>query len=437
MEHCKKTDPVSVTSRTMIHLEELLPLHLRTELKSTNMDLISRASLLDPQTIGAEGKISVVLDKIDKEDITIRCFSSTQYSSYHHTLLMCNTINEIFIGESTSDNDAVRVYLQAMVLIFGKGVLNAIREDNILNDAGLNLLLDEIDPNDAQAMEDLGTDSETVDCMNKMMIKDMHNPRIIAMAYCGTILLLAGKQLTEASVINWTQRRIRGLSASMGTTIETTSVTPFNLQASVRIYQKLSMLVPLRASMVKLLFGSTGVGKHVAALSAAMLNLLAWSEMNHIRMIQDYIFGRFPELLAMKQLQGSSIGVLRTAWSYLNKLDERERPYAKLLYGPQETKALQRDQFVLLTDAAHEVGTYLHSSLSNYKGDTIGTAGAGIKKLVKEYLISLERTGQLVIQSAQYTTMDSRLVENIPKADLLFRQQLDDLDAEVKSLARE
>lgn len=437
MEHCKKTDPVSVTSRTMIHLEELLPLHLRTELKSTNMDLISRASLLDPQTIGAEGKISVVLDKIDKEDITIRCFSSTQYSSYHHTLLMCNTINEIFIGESTSDNDAVRVYLQAMVLIFGKGVLNAIRADNILNDAGLNLLLDEIDPNDAQAMEDLGTDSETVDCMNKMMIKDMHNPRIIAMAYCGTILLLAGKQLTEASVINWTQRRIRGLSASMGTTIETTSVTPFNLQASVRIYQKLSMLVPLRASMVKLLFGSTGVGKHVAALSAAMLNLLAWSEMNHIRMIQDYIFGRFPELLAMKQLQGSSIGVLRTAWSYLNKLDERERPYAKLLYGPQETKALQRDQFVLLTDAAHEVGTYLHSSLSNYKGDTIGTAGAGIKKLVKEYLISLERTGQLVIQSAQYTTMDSRLVENIPKADLLFRQQLDDLDAEVKSLARE
>lgn len=437
MEHCKKTDPVSVTSRTMIHLEELLPLHLRTELKSTNMDLISRASLLDPQTIGAEGKISVVLDKIDKEDITIRCFSSTQYSSYHHTLLMCNTINEIFIGESTSDNDAVRVYLQAMVLIFGKGVLNAIRADNILNDAGLNLLLDEIDPNDAQAMEDLGTDSETVDCMNKMMIKDMHNPRIIAMAYCGTILLLAGKQLTEASVINWTQRRIRGLSASMGTTIETTSVTPFNLQASVRIYQKLSMLVPLRASMVKLLFGSTGVGKHVAALSAAMLNLLAWSEMNHIRMIQDYIFGRFPELLAMKQLQGSSIGVLRTAWSYLNKLDERERPYAKLLYGPQETKALQRDQFVLLTDAAHEVGTYLHSSLSNYKGDTIGTAGAGIKKLVKEYLISLERTGQLVIQSAQYTTMDSRLVENIPKADLLFRQRLDDLDAEVKSLARE
>lgn len=421
----------------MVHLADLLPSHLRAELRSTNMDLISRASLLDPQTIGPEGKISIVLDKIDKEDITIRCFASTQYSTFQHTLLICNTLNEIFMGESTSDNDAVRLYLQAMVLIFGKGVLNAIRADNILADAGLSLTLDEIDSNDQDSINDLLSDTETIDCMNKMMVQDMSNPRVVALAYCGTILLLAGKQVTEASVVNWTQRRVRGLAASMGTTIETTSVTPFNLQTSVRVYQKLSMLVPLRAAMVRLLFGVTGTGKHVAALAAAMLNLLAWSEMNHIRMIQDYIFGRFPELLAMKQLQGSSIGVLRTAWTYLGRLDERERPYAKLLYGPQETKALQRDQFVLLTDAAHEVGTYLHSSLSNYKGDTIGTAGAGIKKLVKEYLLSLERTGQLVIQAAQYTTLDSRLVENIPKADLLFRQQLDDLDAEVRSLARE
>lgn len=331
----------------------------------------------------------------------------------------------------------MRLYIQVLVLIFGKGVLNAIRADNLLSDAGLSLVIDEIDQTNDQAMDELANDSETVDCMAKMMIKDMSNPRVVALAYCGTILLLAGKQLTEASATNWTQRRVRGLAASMGTTVSASSVTPFNLQASIQVYQKLSMLVPLRAAMVRLLFGATGVGKQIASLSAAMLNLLAWSEMNHIRMIQDYIFGRFPELLAMKQLQGSSIGVLKTAWAYLNKLDERERPYAKLLYGPQETKALQRDQFVLLTDAAHEVGTYLHSSLSNYKGDTLGTAGAGIKKLVKEYLMSLERTGQLVIQSAQYTTMDSRLVENISKADLLFRQQLDDLDAEVKSLVRE
>lgn len=437
MDHQRKKETPSSSNRTMINLGDLLPAHLRSELASTNMELIAKASLFDPQTIGPEGKISVALDKIDKEEITVRCFSSSQYSAYHHTLLICNTVNEIFVGESTSDNDAVRLYLQVMVLIFGKGVLSAIRADNLLSDAGLALILDEIDPTDSQSMADLENDSETEDCMNKMMIRDMNNPRVVALAYCGAILLLAGKQLTEASAINWTQRRVRGLSASMGTTIAATSVTPFNLQASIQVYQKLSMLVPLRASMVRLLFGATGVGKHIASLSAAMLNLLAWSEMNHIRMIQDYIFGRFPELLAMKQLQGSSIGVLKTAWAYLNRLDERERPYAKLLYGPQETKALQRDQFVLLTDAAHEVGTYLHSSLSNYRGDTVGTAGAGIEKLVKEYLMSLERTGQLVIQSAQYTTMDARLVENIPKADLLFRQQLDDLDAEVKSLVRE
>lgn len=276
-----------------------------------------------------------------------------------------------------------------------------------------------------------------MDCLIKIRATDLPNPRVVTMAYCATILLLAGKQLSEASVNVWTGRRVRGLSASMGTSIEIASVTPFNLQAAVRIYQKLSMLVPLRAAMVRVLFGTTGTGNQIASVSAAMLNLLAWSEMNHIRMIQDYIFGRFPELLTMKQLQGSSIGVLKTAWEYLNDLDERERPYAKLLYSPQHTKALQRDHFVLLTDAAHAVGTYLHNSLAHYQGDTQGTAGAGIKKIVREYLVSLERTGQLVIQSAQYTTMDKRLVDNIPKADMLFNNQLEELDIEVKALVRE
>lgn len=114
---------------------------------------------------------------------------------------------------------------------------------------------------------------------------------------------------TEASATAWTGRRVRGLSASMGTSIELASVTPFNLQVATRVYQKLSMMIPLGAALVRLLFGATGTGSQVASLSAAMLNLLAWSEMNHIRMIQEYIFGRFPEILAMKQLQGSIQGL--------------------------------------------------------------------------------------------------------------------------------
>ncbi|CAH2088645.1 unnamed protein product [Euphydryas editha] len=68
--------------------------------------------------------------------------------------------------------------------------------------------------------------------------------------------------------------------------------------------------------MVRVLFGTTGTGRTVAFLSAAMLNLLAWSEMNHMKMIQEYLFGRFPELLAMKQLQGPSTETRLESWGF-------------------------------------------------------------------------------------------------------------------------
>lgn len=374
-------------------ISEMLPTHLREELDSADMTLLSDASLLDSQQIGAEGKINVVLDKITKEPVTVRCFKNRTYSQELHVLLMCNTINEIFEGESTSDQDAVRLVLQAMILIFGRGVLDSIRADRIMDDAAIELIIDEINDEDQAACNELREDPETVACLNRLGVQNMPNPQVILLAYCGSILLLAGKQLNEASNISWTSHRVRGLSASMGTSIELTSVVPFSVIAAIRVYQKLSMLVPLRAKMVRILFGTTGTGAIVPSMAAAMLTLLSWSDMNHIKMVQDYIFGRFPELLAMKQLQGARTGVLKTAWAYLRSLDARERPFAKLLYSPQQTKALQRDKLVLITDAAHAVGAYLHVSFNNYKGDTQGTAGQGIKKIVTDYLQSLERAG--------------------------------------------
>lgn len=171
MEHSKGA------SGGTIRVEDLLPAHLK-------------ASLQDSQKIGSDKKITVTLDKIDKEEIVLRCFSSPKYSSYHHTLLVCNTINEIFVGESTSDTDSVRVFLQALILVFGKSVLNAIRADLILDSAGLSLVLDELDPHNQETMRGLREDLETASCMDKIRVGDLPNPRIVAFALLRSYLII-------------------------------------------------------------------------------------------------------------------------------------------------------------------------------------------------------------------------------------------------------
>lgn len=419
------------------NISSLLPKHIAAELDSPNMRMLHNASLLDPQQLAADDKITVDLDKIQAEHIILRCFKGKSYSSEQHTLLMCNTIYDIFTGDSSADVDAVRIFLQALIMIFGKQVLTSTSAAQKLLAAGIAYDLEEIDETSEAEVEELRQDEDTVECLKLLSVASLSNPQVVMMAYCGAILLLIGKQLTESSLTAWTGRRVRGLAASMGTTVETARVIQFSLTTACNIYQKLSMLVPIRAATVRVLFGMTGVGSAVASLSGAMLNLLAWSEMNHVRMVQDYLFGRFPEILSIKQLQGSTIGVLRSAWDYLGTLPERERPYAKLLYGPQKTKSLQREKFVLLTDAAHAVGTYLHTSMANYQGDTLGTAGSAVRKIVMDYLTSLDRTGNLMVQATQYTVTNRTVMDNVPKADRFYNQRVDAMDDAIASIMRE
>lgn len=165
--------------------------------------------------------------------------------------------------------------------------------------------------------------------------------------------------------------------------------------------------------MVRMLFYLVRKPGIAGALAGTITSLLAWSEMNHVRMVQDYVFGRYPEVLAMRELQGSSLGVLDDAWKYLNELAPGERAYAKLLFPPHATKALQSDRFIVLIDAAHAIGNHIYASFTNYGGDTQGTLGSVIKRRVSRYLSILEEPGVALTQATQYATIDNR-VWNIP-----------------------
>lgn len=165
---------------------------------------------------------------------------------------------------------------------------------------------------------------------------------------------------------------------SMGSTI----------QHSKNGVTKMSLYSGLRGT-VRALFVIMKAGIVRNNLAAAMLNLLACSKMNHIRMVHEFIMTRYLEVSVRRELQGSSIGILKDAWEYLGTLPEEERPIAKR-YDSYETKVLQRDEFILFIDATQAIGNILYRCFNNfnsYQKHLPGTVGTAIKRTVSEYLI--------------------------------------------------
>lgn len=227
------------------------------------------------------------------------------------------------------------------------------------------------------------------------------------------------------------------MAASIGATIEAGTVVPLSHDTALKIYQRVSFHYSVRATMVRMLFYLVGKPGAPGAQAGTLTFLLAWSEMNHIRMVQDYVFERYLEVLTMRELQGSTLGILDDAWNYLNELAPGERAYAKLLFPPHATKSLQRDRFILLVDAAHAIGNHIYASFTNYGGYTRGTLGTGIKRRVTSYLQSLEEPGTTLTQAAHYATIDGRILDCIPGAAELYGARKDTEEEDLAEAARE
>lgn len=196
----------------------------------------------------------------------------------------------------------------------------------------------------------------------------------------------------------------------MGTVIDPGSVTPFNPKMAQMIYQKISVQTELRAKFIRILFSAAAGADTLQTRAAkAMLNSLAWAEMSYFWMVHEFILLRYPELLAIPLLQSCN-RVLETAYKYMQQLPEEERPYAKLLYDSQQTKALKRDRFLLLIDAADAVRNHLYPYFANYQGGSTGRAGVAIKRTVGDYLKSLDSKHLQQLQTGQHGTQLSDCV---------------------------
>lgn len=99
---------------------------------------------------------------------------------------------------------------------------------------------------------------------------------------------------------------------------------------------------------------------------ARPLKLLTCTEMNHIVIIDTYLYSKYPEPLSIRCLADERSPVNK-AWKYLSSVPEADRPFVKLLRDRKETAVLNRTNFELYTAAALACAQYEISSMKNFR----------------------------------------------------------------------
>jgi hypothetical protein len=115
--------------------------------------------------------------------------------------------------------------------------------------------------------------------------------------------------------------------------------------------------------------------------------LLQGAEMNHIILIDMYLFNKYPELLSLRQLRYDLMNY-NAAMEFLSKIPSSERMHVKLLYPRDQTGILNRNNFPLLAAAATVVARYENPSFRFYPGAAEDTLGTSLKGVIINYLSS-------------------------------------------------
>jgi hypothetical protein len=97
-----------------------------------------------------------------------------------------------------------------------------------------------------------------------------------------------------------------------------------------------------------------------------MVKLLQGVEMNHILLIDYYLFNKYPEILRIQAVR-DNVSKCNQALSYLASLPTDGRLYVKLIPRP-DTTVLNRNNFVMLSSAPFAAAKYENPSMKNYRG---------------------------------------------------------------------
>jgi hypothetical protein len=221
----------------------------------------------------------------------------------------------------------------------------------------------------------------------------------------GVILLLIGKSVTTAGYDGWMRNRLRTFRGVLGIGdddfIWTVPNAPAQrILASLSTYLSASQKIRMRLFHVcfRAAAGRTGIATHIFS---TVVKLLRGVEMNHILLIDYYLFTKYPEILRVRVVR-DNMAKYNQALRYLMSVPEAERLYVKLLREKSETDVLNRNNFVMLSAAAK----FENPSMKNYRGGQETAAGGHIDKIVTTYLTVRTNLAVSGIVKSSYAYLD-------------------------------
>lgn len=238
-----------------------------------------------------------------------------------------------------------------------------------------------------------------------------------------SILILIGKNVTEANRDGWFRNRWRALAHVASVSVDADMMEPPLLRPCQAIYSVSSANHSVRSCMFKImrtLASITENQNHV--LFDRIVRLLQWAEMSHIWMIMEYVYDQNPDILSFPELCGPEVAGMMNAINYfLKKYPKEERAYLKLLYDHTDLFPLHSTNFTYFTAAAHAIAAITKTSMLNINS----RFSEGVKDFqgrVLDYIRSRNSIGALASAVSYGSTLPEQvqrvLVKSIEEASV-------------------
>lgn len=230
----------------------------------------------------------------------------------------------------------------------------------------------------------------------------------------GLLLLLIGKTVTTAGYDGWVNNRLRTFRGVLGE-MEDEFIWVVKTTPIQRVLATLSTFMsanqPLRTRLFHVcLRASTSPTNIIAQVFGTVLRLLRGVEMNHIMLIDYYLFTKYPEILRIRAVR-ENMARFNQALAYLTSQPEEDRMYIKLIKPKADTAILNRNNFIMLSAAAYAAAKFENPSMKNYKGGQETAAGGYIDKIITSYLTLRTTTAisNMIRSPFSYLTRDEMI----------------------------
>jgi hypothetical protein len=234
-----------------------------------------------------------------------------------------------------------------------------------------------------------------------------HRDQQVLMA--GIFLLTLGKQVTSEGYQGWMENRVRSFRGSLGIPegycVWTPAQFPEQRALSAMNYFFSASFLFRRQVFLVCLSASTGTDK-LSNLFRDVILLLQGAEMNHIILIDTYIFNKYPELLRIRLLRDNML-TYNSAMEFLYRLPAGERMYVKFLQPKDKTAVLNRNNFSLLALAAVVIARFENPSFKFYRGGAEDTLGASLRGMITSYLSFRVNMAPISMSYSSYAYMSA------------------------------